>query len=446
MKRTFIYLILCILGFCSAGQGSVYITQSSLLGSPQLIRQWKNCTLRRGAHAIYFHDAAMSGRNSIGITDVYNTIRYAPVLDNFTVMDMEVFNDVAYFCGRTITGKPLLGWVNLYDLVGTNATLYIDSMTFSTVVPALNTIDNIEVYLSSMIGRICVAGYGSASSGHMGFEYVMPMGWLPPSITWGTLPYTPLDVTATDHYVVFAGTIMSRDIVIHPFVKGQTFSMANVPYYLFTVAQSPIIEPYNGLRIVDIGNKKVATLTHQQDFYYYMLLREFDVSSAFPGGTVTMLTTYKTQFNYSLLQGTVFGFLYDTNIHTYIVLQNYEVSPSYFYDVVTKIDFSSGMPSSVQSDYSIFGYNMKNISLSDSSMYVAYAYDTPMSMNMYWKDHNTPTVPSSCLLSDILPIWETSTTPDSKISYDYGRPFVDAVFASQRITRVISEAIPNKCH
>ena len=42
MKRVLIYLILYILGFRSAGQGSVYITQSSLLGSPQLIRQWKN--------------------------------------------------------------------------------------------------------------------------------------------------------------------------------------------------------------------------------------------------------------------------------------------------------------------------------------------------------------------------------------------------------------------
>ena len=445
MKKIPIYLVLCTLGFCSLGQGSAYITKSSPLGAPQLIRQWKTCTLRNGAHAIYFMDTLISGRSYIGITDVYNTIRHAHVLDNFNVKDMEVFNDVAYFCGNTITGKPLLGWVNLYDLVGANATLYIDSLTFNTVVPALNTIDNIEVYLSSMIGRICVAGYGSASSGYLGFEYIMP-SVLPSRISWGNLPYTPLDVVATDQYVVFAGTFTSSDIVIHPFVKGQTFTQASVPYNLFAVALPPIIEPYNGLRIVDIGSDKVATLTHRQDMYYYMLLREFDVASAFPGGTVTMLTTYKTQFNYSLRPGTVFGFLYDANIHTYVVLQRYEVSPAVFRDVVTKIDFSSGMPSSVQSDYSSSGYSMKSISLSDSSMYVAYAYDTLMTKNLYWKDHNTATVPSGCLYSDILPIGESSTAPYSTISFNYGCPYVNAVYASQRIIRVISETISQQCH
>jgi hypothetical protein len=399
--------------------------------------------LRSGAHAINFYDA--TGRNCIGITDVYITMRYAPVLDNFNVKDMEVFDDVAYFCGSTITGKPLLGWVNLYDLVGSNVTLYIDSLTFGAVVPALNSIDNIEVYHNTMMGRICVAGYGSTSSGYLGFEYIVPVGLTQPKITWGTLPYTPLDVTLTDQYVVFAGTYAGRDIVIHPFIKGQTFSMASVPYYLYTVAPSPTIEPYSGLRIVDIGNDMVATLTHRQESgIYYMLLREFDVSNAFPSGMVPMPVAYKTQFNYSMLLGIVFGFLYDANTYTYLVLQNYEVYPSDFYDVVTKIDFSSGIPSFVQSDFSLSGYPMKSISLSDSSMYVAYGYLSSME-NLFWKDRITSAVLGSCLNSDVLPMGETHIAPYSNIPYSYGCPFINGVVVNQRITRAISESISTNC-
>ena len=274
------------------------------MGGPQLIRQWNNCPFIPGAHAIYYNDEFLAGRSYIGITDVYGVIRYAHALDNFDVMDMDVFSDVAYFCGKTITGKPLLGWVSLIDMTWSNATLYIDSMTFNTVMPGMSSIDNI-------------------------------------------------------------------------------------------------------------------------------------VSAA-----------YKTTFNYSLPIGKAFGFLYDASANTYIVLQNYEVSPSIFHDVVTKIDFSGAIPSSVQSDYSISGYSMKSISLSDSSMYVAYGYDntgggTPE--NLFWKDKNIAAVPGICLYSDILPIDKTSTVLYSKKPCYYGCPFVNGAVVNQRITRVINESVLRIC-
>lgn len=441
MKKTLIFLFLGALGLCSSGQGTAYITQNTLSASPQMIRQWDNCPVTNGAHAVYF--AATGNKGYLGITDVYNIIRYGHIIDNFTVLDMEVLDGVVYFCGKTYAGRALLGWANLFDFVGINATVYLDSMTFGTVTPTLNSIDNIEVYYD-VLGSVYVSGYGSTSTGYVGFEYVPPTGVTPPYVTWGTLPYTPFDMTVTDQYVVFAGTRLGSDIVIHPFKKGITFSVSSAPYYSFAVGATGI-EPYGSLRIVNSGQDRVVTLNYRHDGPYFMMLREFDVSGAFVNGTIPMLMAFRTTFNYSVLTGIVLDFLYDAINTTYIVLQNYEVSPADYRDVVTKIDFSNGIPSFVQSEFTIGRDNMKSISLSDSSMYVAYGY-SPSLVNLFWKDKITTAIPGSCLNSDGLPMEVVNTAPSNRIQYYYGCPFTAGVLLVQRPVRVEYESITQRCH
>ena len=88
MKKLLIFLFISALGLCSFGQGTAYITKSTISAGPQMIRQWDNCPVTAGAHAVYFIDATTGNKGHLGITDVYNIIRYGHIIDNFTVSDM----------------------------------------------------------------------------------------------------------------------------------------------------------------------------------------------------------------------------------------------------------------------------------------------------------------------------------------------------------------------
>ena len=121
-----------------------------------------------------------------------------------------------------------------------------------------------------------------------------------------------------------------------------------------------------------------------------------------------------TKFNYSV--GNLFDFRYNPVHRFYSVFQNYEVTPTDYHDAVTKIDFGSGMPSAVQSDYlAISSQEMKSMSLSDTAMYVVYGYDATSKANVYWKDVQHPGTSGPCLYSDILPIIDMPPVPFSMV-------------------------------
>ena len=366
MKKLLIYFPLCALCLTSIGQGTAYITKSPALGYSKLIRQYSNSS---GKHVVCFTDAATNNKCYIGVTDAYTNIDYVQICDMCAIYDLEVLGDTAYFCGQTFTNKGLLGWVNLLSWV-----INIDTAAF---IPSLGltSLENIEVFYRA--GKPTVVGYGKNATGYAGFDYSVVS---PFALQTSILPYKPLDITLTNQHIVFAGDYSSVGstgrMVIHPFLKSAPLFSMTAPYYTYSVAIAPTDEPYNShLRIVDIGNDVVTTLTHRSDAGVYgFVLREFDLSQAFVIYDVPMTSTYYAICNYSI--GALYDFRYDAPLNMYTLFQNYEVAPSDYRDVVTKIDFSSGPPSSVESDYLNIPYqNMVSMTLSDSAMYVVYGYD-----------------------------------------------------------------------
>ena len=164
MKKIFIYLFLCLLCLSSFGQGTAYITQSDLVGYPEIIRQYDNLP---GNHVIYYKDAPSGIKGYVGLTDVYNNITYSQVVRDCIVKDLEVLGDWAFFCGYTVnTNKALIGWFDIHELAsGNGVSPFIDSSSFTPPPPstALQSIENIEVY----IGPIHVMRSMSLSDSNM---------------------------------------------------------------------------------------------------------------------------------------------------------------------------------------------------------------------------------------------------------------------------------------
>ena len=363
---------------------------------------------------------------------------------------MAILNNTAYFCGETLTGKALLGWVGLSELIPPSynpVNLNIDTATFSIIAPAMYSLDNIEAYYD-YLGRTCVVGYGKSPADHIGFEYILAGGI--PSVTYGVLPYIPCDLTLTENFVVFAGTTGSGcHIIIHPFKKAMTFVTPYVPYYSYAVCSATETEPYGiRMRVTDIGNDQVALLNYREGVgVYYMMLRKFNVTNAFYGYNLPMLTACQTTFNYSVTSNDVFDFLYDANKSVFLVLQNYEVTPSDYHDVVTKINFINGIPSTVQSDFLVApDQPMQSMSMSDSSMYVVYGYNTPGVGQVFWKDSYSAPVLGTCLNQDILPMNEFSLVSDIRHDCHYGVPLIPGSPFSTSSPSVTTKAIVFSCH
>lgn len=411
-----------------------------------MIRHWKNCPYRVGAHATYFTDAGAGKYGYIGVTDVHNTYYYAQILDNCSVQDMAILDNTAYFCGKTPTGKPLLGWIDLIGFIGSSATLNIDTVTFSMVVSALQSLDNIEVYRDAD-GVTHVVGYGVTSTGYMGIDYIVPSSSLP-YVTYGNLPYIPYDLTLTDHYVVFAGST-ADDIVVHPFIKGSTFNASNAPYYTYPVSTATETEPSANMRVTDIGSDLVAVVSYRAvgGLVTNMMLREFDVPSAFSISSLPMLTAYRTTLGSPSNSNIIFDFLYDANKSVYLVFQNYEVSYAY-HDVVTKIDVSGGVPSAAQSDYlALSNHPMRSMTLlSDSSKYVVYGYHATNFYQVFWKDTTPPLVPGGCLNSNTSSTVTIPLTSEVWHNYDYGIPFTAGSPIKRRSISAMAEPIHTSCH
>lgn len=115
MKRTFIYLILCILGFCSVGQGTAHFTKSDYNKNTKFIRKYDNYP---GAHVTLSADIIPGQKELAGLTDIYSRYYYAQITDKCVINDFETLGGIAYFCGRTMTNKGLIGWFNILELLG----------------------------------------------------------------------------------------------------------------------------------------------------------------------------------------------------------------------------------------------------------------------------------------------------------------------------------------
>ena len=397
MKKYAILFTFCLLSFCSFCQGSAFVRKSGVQGYSQIIRQWKTCpwSWGTGVHAVYYTDAVSNAKGYVGVTDVYNVIKYTQITDSLTIRDMEVLDDVAYLCGNTPAGSAFIGWIDLTTLSGSTNNFEMYSSIGSSV--SMSSLENIVAYYDTY-GRPCIAGFGTTPSGYYGVGFVVPTG----QETIGILPYTPHDVTVTDNYVVYTGTTTGTNIVIHPVPKTATFTSLYLPFYLYQVGTPTIIEPLTGLHITSTGGDGIATISYAlEGSVYELILREFNVSGATMSYNVPMMSSTLVKLNNSATS--IFDFQFNSISKVYAVFHNYEVNPSVYQDAVTKIDYSSGVPSTVQSDYlAITNHTMTGISLSDSLMYVVYGYNTTSKENLFWKDYLSASATGLCLYSDLL--------------------------------------------
>ena len=322
-------------------------------------------------------------------------IRYVQICHDCIIRDIDVFGDSAYFCGQTLSSNSVFGLVDLITM-----TVYFDSSW------GLTSLDNIEVYRDAT-SNIRIVGYGKLVGDYIGFEYNVPT-----SIFWYyNLPYLPRDLTLTDNYSVFVGDCspagITNEIVIQTLQKNLVFPPSSyMPYNTYLLGTATEEESYKyHLRVVDIGNDYIATLTHRYtngSGVFNMVIREYDVSNTATDYDIPMTASYRSQYTYSAID--FYDFQYDVSSMTYTVFHNYEVSPSSYQDVVTRIDFSSGVPTSVCSDHLALPYQvMKSMSLSDSAMYVVYGYDVTSKANVFWKDSQNSNVPGGCSNYDYMP-------------------------------------------
>lgn len=115
MKKYAILFTFCLLSFCSFCQGSAFVRKSGVQGYSQIIRQWKTCpwSWGTGVHAVYYTDAVSNAKGYVGVTDVYNVIKYTQITDSLTIRDMEVLDDIAYLCVIHLREVPLLAGLTL---------------------------------------------------------------------------------------------------------------------------------------------------------------------------------------------------------------------------------------------------------------------------------------------------------------------------------------------
>ena len=192
-------------------------------------------------------------------------------------------------------------------------------------------------------------------------------------------------------------------------------------------------------------NDVVTTLTHRLEAGVYgFVLREFDLSQAFVSYNVPMTSAHYVKYNYSI--GDLYDFRYNVPLNMYTLFQNYELTPSDYKDVVTKIDFSSGTPSTVESDYHNIPYqDMVSMSLSDSAMYVVYGYDMTSKAFVFWKDYQKVSASGRCLGADFLPVHTLSTISPGIVVGTVAGTYCPGSTSPQTRTP-INKRIYNLCH
>ncbi len=424
------------------GQGTAYIKSSNFVVNPEIIRQYDN---HPGYHVTYFTDMSRR-KNYIGATNIYSSFSYVQISQGYTIKDMEVFGDVLYFCGHTSMNNGLIGWYNLIDLLLGNLTsAYFDTTILNAI--GGGSLDNIEVFQNAT-NDICIAGYGKdLSSRSIVYEGLMTGATTMDFRVSNPLGYNILDMTLTDSYVVYAGDITSFLTVIHPFPKSTFLATNNAPYHIFNVGGTAL-EPYKDLRIVDIGNDTVATLSYREEvgFPYSMVLREYDLSNAFPSFYVSPQPICQIQLPYAVQ--CIYDFRYNKNIKHYVALHNYEVFPADFRDAVTKIDISTGtVPSSVPSDYlSLTNHTMRSMSLSDSSMYVAYGYDNISNESVFWKDYQYATATGACLITNKLLTNPLTSCPHTAVNDFFGIPWNSQTLNAGEVYMIQQVLQSTLCH
>ncbi|MBR3725327.1 MAG: hypothetical protein IKN11_08095 [Bacteroidales bacterium] len=407
MKRLLIILFMCFLSQFALGQGTACITQSNLVGYPLFIRQYGEVP---GQHLIYFTDLASSTKGYVGLTSLFSYGIYSQLVSDCTVKDIVVLGKMAYFCGQTTSNEALIGWFFLHDLaMGNGASPYID-MTFYYG-SGLTSIDNIEVYANG--GDTIVVGYGTDGDRNYAIKYNVSTHYYETLY----LIYTPCDLTVTDNYIVYAGRDANNtQMMIHPFSKTGAFALTPPQYCTFFLGSFTAREPFGDLRIVHRTGDKVSTLSYRTESGdKWMMLREFSIFSSSP----TMTAAYQIDFQNSAYN--ILDFKYSSTRNSYTILHTYEVISTELYSTVTKIDLSSGTPSSVPSHYiPNQDHVMRSLSLSDSSMYAVYGYETGSFENMFWKDYQYAIWPEPCLKCDELPFNTVTITNSTPVLPDAG--------------------------
>ena len=431
-KHLLIIYMLLLIGVpsVSLGQSLPIIYKNPTNGLVNKIR-YNNST---GKHIMY---SFPYGENHFALTDISNTAINAKIASGqYVINDFEIFEDYVIFCGRTYSSEGMIGWFHIDDLFMAGVPAKFDP---TLDVLGIASLENIEVYRDDK-KNIHIAGYGVGYSGtttiYKGFEAVGPT-LTNMKYRVETFPDEVCDLTVTDNYVAYVGPFSSIvfgsfGVMLYMFPKNDMFynTYFSTAYYQ-TAYHYPSTDPGwwsvlyiqeplypSKLKITHVDKDTVATLSYKlrRDPYppvppstvipatisHDMVLRTYDLSTLASGNPVVMHSAYDMIFN-GFPSLDMYAFEYDPMQKTYSVFQQLSYPSTPADNVVTQIDFQSGVPSWIPNYYWTYpNLPLSGFCLSGSPYYTVCGYDPISYATYFWQDQYTST-PTNCINKEMLP-------------------------------------------
>ena len=452
-----------LLGFCMfvmvalgpsvvQGQGGTLRSSTAANGFSNIVRYCSS----RGSYV----NASMNPMGvgfQFSLTDLAQLIDAQFPNDNYVVLDMELLDEMVFFCGfDRVLNSGLLGWFNIEGLFYDNEPIHIDTV-------GLIRLENIEVFRGEE-DEIHVVGYGVHSEGwvipdvslpdwvclYKAFEAVGDptcnnMQYRVAEMYSGGLNSDYRDVKVTDDFVVFmqcSGNQQCRheigigvDLVVFP--KNDMLSVPYCSLQQFQTIDDYMIygpgctyvfwantDPFNtNAKMVSIGENRLAVCTHRIDLSpdtsgltncndclsifhnnSFLTHRIYDVSPLLMNNPAMIVSAIEAKLpsTYSHV-GVVKGLVYDMD--KYAVLHDFERGSSYE-SAVTVFDFTSGTPATVTSSYQtlpISGWRTEGLCSDGATSYLVSGFESS-TINHFFK--KTPFVDEgvNCSVLDIFDI------------------------------------------
>ena len=385
------------------------------------------------------------------ITDL-STMIDAYFQENFEVRDMEIYGDKVFFCGKDLaTVSGFIGWFDIYSLFHGAGDVHIDN-TLSA--QGLLSLDNIEVFTDQGGGiHIAGYGvysetmttYSYIHTLYRAFEAVgNPATGMQYRVAdlYGGYHSDIKDMAVTDNFVVYLKC--DRNILCPPYIgigvdfeifpKYNMFSAThytlgqfqnityhfvyyydNINYCVFQIPDNS--DPHTSeAKMVHIGQDKVAVCSYRTDLDYsrwipsgdcpsnpyqdcidaffcdenrwYLANRVYDISPVLTNNLVVMVSADVAQLPSKL--EVIEDFVYDSQKNSYVVVHRHERIPGVFETAFTTMDYSSGMPTNVYSDYEIVvgtanGWRPTSVCLFGNGEYLVSGHEQTGYEQMFWK-------------------------------------------------------------
>lgn len=499
------------------GTGELYITnhvhgENNIVRHSHLANAFINASI---AHpSIGFH---------FTLTDLNNIIN-TYFSENFEVRDMEILDEVVFFCGQDPTlVSGFIGWFSITDLFYGTGDIHIDN-TLSA--QGLLSLDNIEVY-TDQGGGIHIAGYGVHSVStdpyspfpytfvytlYRAFEAVgnpaTGMQYRVADLYSGGLKSDIKDMVVTNNFVVYlqcgrnniCAPFIGVGIDLEVFPKYNMFSATHFSLGHFqTITNHTVTYPNAGTystsctfvlpdnsdphsseaKMVHIGDDKVAVCSYRVDLDYsawtpipdcdpffdnptycvqdneltrtqrYLANRIYDISPILTNNPMVMVSAALVPLPEEVYE--IDDFVYNNPRKSYEVVHRHERIPGIQETAFTTMDYSSGIPPYVTSDYEIIvnttsGWTPTSVCLFGNDEYLVSGNHQNSYEQMYWKS-GFNYVTGSCDLSQQYPMNQIPTMAEKyNIWAMDASMWVPLVFVDFLKADKIEEEVEIKCN